>query len=86
MVARLSDAEGARIELEVDLAGSKGWFWRFSREQREEVAAKMPAVQAARDRVAVLGRERDRLVGGAGWGGAAGWGGGAWEVAATELP
>ena len=86
VVARLSDAEGARIELEVDLAGSKGWFWRFSREQREEVAAKMPAVQAARDRVAVLGRERDRLVGGAGWGGAAGWGGGAWEVAATELP
>eukprot|EP00887_Chlorella_sp_A99_P006331 scaffold3.g6331.t1 len=59
----LREAQAELIELEADVAAVKGWLplvWRLDARRRERVARRMPAVRAARQRVADLQRQLDQ--------------------------
>ncbi|KAL4458505.1 hypothetical protein ABPG75_013370 [Micractinium tetrahymenae] len=62
VVGELTLAERQLMEAELAQARHKVWFWRFKPEARQAVAARQPAVDAARQQAAAVRERRDALL------------------------
>ncbi len=58
----LGHARRELMKLEYDLEDTKVWFWRWRPEHKEQVEAKLPAVQAAREHVRQVQHQHDAAV------------------------